>query len=87
MKPRTRMRARLVVAALAGLIAQSGWAQLKDENLLVNLPPGYKIDFQTRNGKIVTQEPGSRRSKATTASIWCKKRSNSSLPSHRSRSG
>lgn len=32
------------------------WAELKDENLLQNLPSGYKIDFQNRQGKMIMTE-------------------------------
>ena len=45
---------RLLYIAL--LVPSICMAQLRDENLLQNLPKGYKIDFQARKGNMVISE-------------------------------
>lgn len=49
------MRFFLFMAVLL-LAAQTSWAQLQDENLIQDLPPGYKIDFQARKGNMLLTE-------------------------------
>jgi hypothetical protein len=56
MKRRTLFRTWLIVAALTGLITQSGWAQPEGERLVANVPPGYKLDAEKRDGNIVTRQ-------------------------------
>src|SRR5882724_9251562 len=43
-------------AAILPLASQTSWAQLQNENLLQNMPSGYKVDFQTKQGNMVLRE-------------------------------
>lgn len=45
-----------IIFVILFLVSQSSWAQLQDENLLQNLPAGYKIDFQTKKGNMIITE-------------------------------
>jgi hypothetical protein len=56
MKRRTPLRAWLIAAALASLIPQTSGAQPEGESLVANVPPGYKVDAEKRDGNIVTRE-------------------------------
>lgn len=49
---------KLFVLLLSAFMAVPSvcFAQLKDENLLQNLPSGYKVDFQTRQGNMLITE-------------------------------
>lgn len=47
---------RIVFSTILFLASQVSWAELKDENLLQNLPTGYKIDFQAKQGNTVITE-------------------------------
>ena len=42
--------------AIALLLIQPASAELVDENLLVTVPPGYKIDFHTERNAMVMDE-------------------------------
>ena len=48
-----RLHALIVCLALGPAVVH---AELKDENLLQGLPPGYKVDFQTRQGNMLMTE-------------------------------
>ncbi len=50
------MRCLTIALVILVLVPFSSWAQLKDENLLQNLPPDYKIDFQERKDNILITE-------------------------------
>ena len=52
------MGSRTVGAAIVGwlLLSQACMAQLVNENLLTNLPDGYKIGYQNRNDKELISE-------------------------------
>ena len=45
----------LLFLALIALPSVS-FAELKDENLLYELPSGYKVDFQSKQGNVITME-------------------------------
>lgn len=47
------LHALIVCLALGPAVVH---AELKDENLLQGLPPGYKVDFQTRQGNMLMTE-------------------------------
>lgn len=47
---------RSMFSFLCFLIAPLSWGQFNDENLLINVPKGYKIDFQTRQGNMIMSE-------------------------------
>lgn len=47
---------RLAVAACGLFLATPAFADLVGENLLVVLPPGYKIDFQQKNARLIHTE-------------------------------
>ena len=51
-----RTVAQAAVAALLALAAPASHAQLQNENLLVTLPPGYKVDFQQKTDKMMISE-------------------------------
>lgn len=51
-----RIFAKVAVAVLLALAATAAHAQLQNENLLVSLPPGYKVDFQQKNDKMSISE-------------------------------
>jgi hypothetical protein len=49
-------RFRFIVLVVLLGASQLCQAQLKDENLLVDLPPGYKADHEDRQGRVVLTE-------------------------------
>lgn len=56
MRTGTRLGGRLATVVLMSLLPQSGWAQPRNETLVANIPPGYKVDAEKRDGNIVTRE-------------------------------
>ena len=50
------MRLVHLAALLSFALSSAAWAELKDENLLQSLPPGYKIDFQAKQGNMLMTE-------------------------------
>lgn len=52
----TRLQIRLAALLLAGLLAQSCWAQPQDERLVAAMPAGYKVDAEKREGNVVNRE-------------------------------
>jgi hypothetical protein len=57
------MRAFLISLAFAVILSRTATAQLVNENLLVEVPPGYKIDFKDRNSDRLINEKWCRRIK------------------------
>jgi hypothetical protein len=51
-----RRAGTLAAAAFLILAAATARAELENENLLVTLPPGYKVDFQQNNDKMMISE-------------------------------
>lgn len=51
-----RRHCTLVAAALTMLTVTAAHAGLENENLLVSLPPGYKVDFQRKSDKAIITE-------------------------------
>ena len=49
-------RALLTSLAFAIMLSRTAAAQLVNENLLVEVPPGYKIDFQDRKTDMLINE-------------------------------
>ena len=47
---------RSAIAAVLALLTMPSFAQLQDETLLVAVPQGYKVDFQTRQGNMLLTE-------------------------------
>ncbi len=50
------MKPLCLTLCVLALFPVLGRAELVDENFLVNIPDGYKIDFQTKQGKMVMTE-------------------------------
>lgn len=51
------MRTKILFLTLALLITNvPAYAQLKDENLLISPPPGFKVGFESDKNKVIMQE-------------------------------
>jgi hypothetical protein len=50
------LRFRFLILVVTFSLPQHGWGQFEDENLLVNVPAGYKLDYQARHGNLITSE-------------------------------
>lgn len=50
------MKLNHVLLALLFSLPSFGYAELSNENLLQNLPNGYKVDFETKQGNMVMTE-------------------------------
>lgn len=50
------MTCRLAATALVFLLAQQAWAQPRGEQLVTEVPPGYKAEPERRDGDVVTRE-------------------------------
>ena len=50
------MQVRLFILSLTLSLPLQSWGQFEDESLLLNVPAGYKVDYQARNGNMITTE-------------------------------
>src|SRR5688572_3480452 len=46
----------LLIALVLAATPLAGWAQMKDETLLVTVPAGYRTDHQNRGGNVLLSE-------------------------------